>query len=225
MSPRGCATNSNRGPMAACATTAEAFGAAMARPVAPGGAWLSGQPRYACGYGATLRFFLARRGLLPDAAHHCAIVVATDPDHPGGRRRAHFYWAAAVAWTQAQLEGANWLQLLWGWLHHFGVDNLPVMLAPLLVLMLAIPIIVIVCVLVVAVLMAPSIVSLVASGASNNWSASAAAPCSSACCGRLAPPWRRSWPWCFPCRCGWFRPGAGAAAADLGLADLSGDGL
>ena len=75
---------------------------------------------------------------------------------------AHFYWAAAVAWTQAQLEGANWLQLLWGWLHHFGVDNLPVMLAPLLVLMLAIPIIVIVCVLVVAVLMAPSIVSLVA---------------------------------------------------------------
>ena len=75
---------------------------------------------------------------------------------------AQFYWAAAVAWTQAQLEGANWLQLLWGWLHHFGVDNLPVMLAPLLVLMLAIPIIVIVCVLVVAVLMAPSIVSLVA---------------------------------------------------------------
>ena len=41
------------------------------------------------------------------------------------------------------------------------------MLAPLLVLMLAIPIIVIVCVLVVAVLMAPSIVSLVRSGASE----------------------------------------------------------
>ena len=75
---------------------------------------------------------------------------------------AHFYWATAVAWTQGLLEGVAWLQLLWGWLHNFGVDNLPVMLAPLLVLMLAIPVIVIVCVLVVAVLMAPSIVSLVA---------------------------------------------------------------
>ena len=75
---------------------------------------------------------------------------------------AHFYWAGAVAWTQAMLEGANWLQLLWGWLHNFGVDNLPVMLAPLLVLMLAIPVIVIFCVLVVALFMAPSIVTLVA---------------------------------------------------------------
>mgnify|MGYP002073359693 CR=1 FL=1 len=75
---------------------------------------------------------------------------------------AHFYWAGAVAWTQAMLEGANWLQLLWGWLHNFGVDNLPVMLAPLLVLMLAIPVIVIICVLVVALFMAPSIVTLVA---------------------------------------------------------------
>lgn len=75
---------------------------------------------------------------------------------------AHFYWAAAVAWMQAMLEGASWLQLLWGWLQHFGVSDLPVMLAPLLVLMLAIPVIVIVCVLVVALLMAPSIVSLVA---------------------------------------------------------------
>lgn len=75
---------------------------------------------------------------------------------------AHFYWAGAVAWMQTMLESANWLQLLWGWLHNFGVDNLPVMLAPLLVLMLAIPVIVIFCVLVVAVLMAPSMVSLVA---------------------------------------------------------------
>ena len=75
---------------------------------------------------------------------------------------AYLYWAAAVAWMQALLEGSNWLQMLWGWLHGFGVDNLPVMLAPLLVLMLATPLVVIVCVLAVAVLMAPAIVDLVA---------------------------------------------------------------
>lgn len=74
----------------------------------------------------------------------------------------HFYWQPAVAWMQAALEGSDWLGLLWGWLSHFGVDNLPVVLAPLLVLMLATPVVVIVCVLAVAVLMAPAIVSLVA---------------------------------------------------------------
>lgn len=74
----------------------------------------------------------------------------------------HFYWQPAVVWMQAMLEGSDWLALLWGWLRHFGVDNLPLVLAPLLVLMLATPVIVIVCVLAVAVLMAPAIVSLVA---------------------------------------------------------------
>lgn len=74
---------------------------------------------------------------------------------------AYLYWDAAVAWMQAALEGSNWLQMLWGWLHNFGVDNLPVMLAPLLVLMLATPVVVIVCVLAVAVLMVPAIVDLV----------------------------------------------------------------
>ncbi len=75
---------------------------------------------------------------------------------------AHFYWQPAVAWMQAMLEGSHWLALVWDWLQRFGVDNLPVLLAPLLVLILATPVIVIVCVLVVAVLMAPAIVSLVA---------------------------------------------------------------
>lgn len=73
----------------------------------------------------------------------------------------YLYWPLAVAWMQALLEGSNWLQALWGWLHNFGVDNLPVMLAPLLLLMLVTPVVVIVCVLAVAVLMAPAIVDLV----------------------------------------------------------------
>lgn len=74
----------------------------------------------------------------------------------------YLYWADAVAWTQAALEGSDWLGMLWGWLHDFGVDNLPMVLAPLLVLMLAMPLIVIVCVLAVAMLMAPAMVTLVA---------------------------------------------------------------
>lgn len=74
----------------------------------------------------------------------------------------YLFWAQAVAWMQGALEGSDWLALLWGWLGNFGVDNLPVALAPLLVLMGATPLIVIVCVLAVAVLMAPAVVTLVA---------------------------------------------------------------
>ncbi|WP_287804105.1 EI24 domain-containing protein [Diaphorobacter sp.] len=74
----------------------------------------------------------------------------------------YLFWTTAVAWTQTALESSTWLGLLWGWLHNFGVDNLTVALAPLLVLMGATPLIVIVCVLAVAVLMAPAIVTLVA---------------------------------------------------------------
>ena len=74
---------------------------------------------------------------------------------------AYLYWDTAVAWMQGILEASSWLQMLWGWLHGLGVDNLPVMLAPLLVLMLATPVVVIICVLAVAVLMVPAIVDLV----------------------------------------------------------------
>ena len=75
---------------------------------------------------------------------------------------AYLFWSAAVAWMQAALEGSAWLGLLWGWLNNFGVDNLPVALAPVLVLMGVTPLIVILCVLAVAVLATPAIVTLVA---------------------------------------------------------------
>ena len=74
----------------------------------------------------------------------------------------YLFWASSVAWMQAALEGSQWLGLLWGWLHSFGVDNLPVVLAPLLVVLGVMPLIVIVCVLAVGLLMAPAMVSLVA---------------------------------------------------------------
>jgi len=72
------------------------------------------------------------------------------------------FWASAVAWVQGALEGAHWLAAVWGWLAHLGVDDLPVALAPLLVIMGATPLIVIVCVLAVAALMAPALANLVA---------------------------------------------------------------
>lgn len=75
----------------------------------------------------------------------------------------HFWWTGAVAWVQASLETSTWLGMLWSWLQAFGVDNAPGVLAPVLVVMAATPLVVIVSVLAVAVLMAPALVSLVAS--------------------------------------------------------------
>ncbi|WP_313084984.1 EI24 domain-containing protein [Pulveribacter sp.] len=71
-------------------------------------------------------------------------------------------WSSAVAWVQSVLESTHWLTSLWGWLGHVGVGDLPVALAPLLVVMGATPVIVIVCVLAVAALMTPALVRLVA---------------------------------------------------------------
>lgn len=72
------------------------------------------------------------------------------------------FWAAAVAWMQRVLEGAQWLAAVWGWLSHLGVGDLSGTLAPLLVVMGAMPVIVILCVLAVAALVTPALVRLVA---------------------------------------------------------------
>lgn len=75
---------------------------------------------------------------------------------------AYLWWAAAVAWTQAALQGSDWLAMLWSWLQAFGIPDLPSVLAPLLVVMVAVPVVVVVSVLAVALLMSPAMVSLVA---------------------------------------------------------------
>ncbi|QXL85608.1 EI24 domain-containing protein [Comamonas sp. NLF-1-9] len=74
----------------------------------------------------------------------------------------YFFWAAAVAWMQALLDGTAWLGTVWGWLAHVGVSDVPAVLAPLLVLLLTLPVVVFVCVLAVSALMVPAIVDLVA---------------------------------------------------------------
>lgn len=72
------------------------------------------------------------------------------------------FWDTAVAWTQAVLAHAHWLAMLWGWLGQLGVGDPAAALAPLLVLLAALPLIVIVCVLAVAALVTPALVRLVA---------------------------------------------------------------
>jgi hypothetical protein len=74
----------------------------------------------------------------------------------------YFLWSPAVVWVQSALENASWLSMLWGWLGGFGVSNLPAALAPVLVVLGAMPLIVIVCVLAVSMLMTPAMVALVA---------------------------------------------------------------
>lgn len=74
----------------------------------------------------------------------------------------YFFWAAAVAWMQSVLDGTGWLSAVWGWLAHLGVSDVPTVLAPLLVVLVAMPVVVFVCVLAVSVLMVPAIVDLVA---------------------------------------------------------------
>ncbi|AVP57389.1 EI24 domain-containing protein [Pulveribacter suum] len=75
---------------------------------------------------------------------------------------AWLLWGGAIAWVQGLLQSTHWLASLWGWLGQVGVGDLPVALAPLLVVMGATPIIVIVCVLAVAAFMTPALVRWVA---------------------------------------------------------------
>ncbi len=72
------------------------------------------------------------------------------------------FWGAAVAWMQSALGSAHWLATLWGWLGRLGVGDAPGALAPLLLVLAALPVIVIVSVLAVAALVTPALVRLVA---------------------------------------------------------------
>lgn len=74
----------------------------------------------------------------------------------------YVWWSGAVAWTQSLLEGSHWLGMLWSWLQAFGVADVPSVLAPVLVVMVAVPVVVVVSVLAVALLMTPAMVKLVA---------------------------------------------------------------
>ncbi len=75
----------------------------------------------------------------------------------------YFFWENAVDGVRATLSSWRLVESLLGWLDHVGAGGLRSVLAPLLVLALALPVIVVLSLLLVALLMTPSLVRLVAS--------------------------------------------------------------
>ena len=73
----------------------------------------------------------------------------------------YFYWEAAIATVRSNLESFAMLDTMVRWLEGLGLSNLRVVLAPVLLLFLAIPVIVIVSLLFVAIFMTPAMVALV----------------------------------------------------------------
>ena len=74
----------------------------------------------------------------------------------------YFFWDSAVAAVRANLEGFELVSTMVRWLEGLGLNNLRLVLAPVMLLFLAIPVIVVVSLLFVAVFMTPSMVALVA---------------------------------------------------------------
>jgi len=75
----------------------------------------------------------------------------------------YFYWESALAAVRASLESYELLNAMLHWLEGIGLGSLRLVLAPALVLFLAIPVIVIATLLFVALFMTPSMLTLVAS--------------------------------------------------------------
>jgi hypothetical protein len=73
----------------------------------------------------------------------------------------YFFWDNALTAVRANLETFELVNSLMAWLERFGLSGLRVVLAPVIVLFLAIPVIVITALLFVAWMMTPAMVSLV----------------------------------------------------------------
>ncbi len=74
---------------------------------------------------------------------------------------SYFYWDAAVAAAQQMLGSTTWLGSLWSWLASLGWAHASDTLAPLLVVLAAVPVIVLVALLAVAIFMTPALIKLV----------------------------------------------------------------
>ena len=74
----------------------------------------------------------------------------------------YFFWDNALAEVRTNLETFELVNSMMAWLERFGLSGLRVVLAPVIVLFLAIPVIVITALLFVAWMMTPAMVSLVA---------------------------------------------------------------
>jgi len=75
----------------------------------------------------------------------------------------YFYWESALMVVRSNLESYELVNAMVHWLEGVGLSSLHLVLAPALVLFLAIPVIVIMTLLFVAIFMTPSMVTLVAS--------------------------------------------------------------
>jgi hypothetical protein len=75
---------------------------------------------------------------------------------------AYFFWESALTFVRTGLQGYALLDSMARWLEGLGLGDLRVVLAPAILLFLAIPVIVVATLLFVAVLMTPAMVSLVA---------------------------------------------------------------
>ena len=74
----------------------------------------------------------------------------------------YFFWEDAITFVRSSLESYELLGTMVRWLEGLGLNNLRLVLAPLLLLFLAIPVIVIASLLFVAIFMTPAMVALVA---------------------------------------------------------------
>jgi len=74
----------------------------------------------------------------------------------------YFYWESAVDAVRATLDSWRLIDTLLGWLNYVGANDFRSALAPILVLVLALPVLVVLSLLLVALLMTPSMVDLVA---------------------------------------------------------------
>jgi hypothetical protein len=74
----------------------------------------------------------------------------------------YVFWEPAVAGMRATLEGWSLIDALLKWLEGFGGSGLRALIAPLVIVALALPVIVVLSLLLVALFMAPALVALVA---------------------------------------------------------------
>ncbi len=73
----------------------------------------------------------------------------------------YLLWDPTLVWVRAGVDSQGWLTSVLGWFDSIGIGGLKVLLAPLLIVFVAMPLIVIVSLLVVAAMMTPSMLNLV----------------------------------------------------------------
>ncbi len=74
----------------------------------------------------------------------------------------YFFWDAAVQWMVGVIDGWPWLASVWGWLGKHGTGaTLHAWVAPILLLLLAVPLVVLAMLTMVATMMTPTLVAMV----------------------------------------------------------------